>query len=441
MNVIKNPNELNEIIDDLKKINLDEALKKLKKVTIEDSNINLVLKLFASIYFKKKEWKSSIKYYEQMLNFNNEKSRIHNNIGVALFNLGKINESILAYKKAIKENSNLDFAHNNIGISYNELGIYEEAAKHFVHALNINNNNSSAKSNLINIFLVFKPENTNRHPLIKINNEIKDITNKVNINVPIKSLHIKKLLNESDNIIQETLKEINFNETQIYRKNSENLNCKRHFKIFNEFDVIPKYCFSCYKVQINLMNVADLIRLFLIFDSLFLERNNIRKCITEIRHNIPSNYKGYIYCNGIEEAKEIFEKVSGILSQIKLDSAKILIKHGCTEFYESYPGYEQTNLNSGQLMTYDNNWEEKEKVIDNRIPVRSELDIKQIKKSLEGINLSDILIIRNWICYASIIEDFSYKEIYDKEIKSSFISSILKPQLVFRKKDLLKKNN
>ena len=92
-------------------------------------------------------------------------------------------------------------------------------------------------------------------------------------------------------------------------------------------------------------------------------------------------------------------------------------------------------------MTYDNNWEEKEKIIDNKIPVRSELYIKQIKKSLEGINLSDILIIRNWICYASVIEDFSYKEIYDKEIKSSFISNILKPQLVFRKKNLLKKNN
>ena len=433
----KNSNDLNKIIEDLKSRNFNEALKKLKKVIITDSNKNLILKLFASIYFQKKEWQSSIKYYKKMLSFENEKFKIYNSIGVALFNLGKINESIVAYKKATKENSNFDLAYNNLGISYSELGDYEEAAKYFSNASNLNSNNHSAKNNLINIFLVAKPENVNGHHLIEINNRIKNINHKVNINNSIKLEHIKNILNESDNIINDSLKEIHFNETQIYRKNSTNLNCKRHFKIYNEFNIIPKYCFSCYKIQINPRNVADLIRLFFVFDDLFLERNNIRKCIIETRNNIPGNYKGYIYCDGIEEANKIFDKVSIIINKINFDNVKIGIKHGCSEFYELYPDYKKINFNGNQPMAYDKSWEEKELIFDNRIPVRTELDKKQIHKSLKGVNLSDILIIKNWISYASIIDDFSYKEFYDKEIKSNFINSILKPQLDFRKKDIL----
>ena len=437
MKVIKNLNVLNKIIGDLKNKNFEEALRKLKKVAIADSNKNLILKIFASIYFQKKEWKNSIKYYEQIVSFESEKYRIYNSIGVALFNLGEINESIIAYKKAIKENSNFDLAYNNLGISYSELGIYEEAAKYFAQASSLNGNNHSAKNNLINLFLVVKPKNVKEHFLIRINDQIKNINNKINSKESIKLGYIKNILYESDNIINDSLKEINFNETQIYRRNSSNLNCRRHFKIFNEFNVIPKYCFSCYKIQINVKNVVELIKLFFVFDSLFLERNNIRKCIVEIRQNIPGNYKGYIYCDGIEEAKKIFDKVSNIINQTKFNSVKITIKHGCSEFYESYPGYKEINLVGSQPMTYDKKWEEKELVFDNKIPERTELDKKQIHKSLEGINLSDILIIKNWICYAAIINDFSYREIYSKEIKSNFIQSILKPQLDFRKKDIL----
>ena len=437
--MIRYLNEINKVIKDLKSRNYNEALKKLKKVIIVDSNRYLICKIFASIYFQKKEWMSSIKYYEQMLFFEIEVFRIYNSIGVALFNLGKINESIGAYKKAIKENLNFDLAYNNLGISYNELGAHVEAVKSFVYALNLNSNNQSAKNNLINTFLVAKTDNINGNLLVEINNKIKNINNKINNS--IKSEDIKNILNESEHIIKDSLKEINFNETQIFRRNSENLNCKRHFKVFNEFNIIPKYCFSCYKVQINLINVYDLIKLYFVFDNLLLKRNNIRKCITEIRQNIPGNYKGYIYCDGVDEAKKIFNKISDILNKNKFNNFKVTIKHGCSEFYESHPDYQKINFTGNQPMIYDKNWGKKEFNFDNSIPIRAEIDKKQIHKSLKGINLSDILIMKNWICYATTIGDFSYKKIYNKEINSDFIYNILKPQLVFRKKDLLEQEN
>ena len=435
--MIKNLNTLNKIIKIFKSRNFDEALKQLKLIKIDESNNSQILKLFALIYFQKKDWINSIKYFEKILLFENEKFKIYNSIGVALFNLGKINKSIEAYKNSINENSNNDLAYNNLGISYSELGAYEEAAKNYSIALNLNNNNHNAKNNLINIFLVAKLENFNDSPLVKINNKIKKIKNETSISDPIKLEHIKNILSKSDDIINESQIEVIFNETQIFRKNSTNLDCKRHFKVFNEFNIIPKYCFSCYKIQINLRNVVELIRLFLIFDKISLEKNNIRKCIIETRHNISGNYKGYIYCDGVDEAKKIFNKFSNIINKIKFQNVKISIKHGCSEFYEPYPDYQKINFNSSQQMQYDQDWKEKELAFDNRIPIRTELDKKQIHESLEGINLSDILIIKNWLCYASLIEDFSYKEIYEKDVKSSFIDSILKPQLAFRKRDFL----
>jgi tetratricopeptide (TPR) repeat protein len=430
--------ELGIIIQNLKNGNIDDSLKQIKKIIITDSNKNLICKLFASIYFQKKNWENAIEYYEEMLSFEDKKFGIYNNIGVALFNLGKIHQSIKIYKKAIIENPNFDLAYNNMGISYNELGVYGEAAKNFSQALNLNDNNHNAKNNLIDLFLVTSIGENNRHPLIKINNKIKNINNKITINNSINLEHVKDILNESDNIIKTYQKEFNYNETQLYRKNSTNLECKRHFKVFNEFNIIPKYCFACYKIQITLGNVVDLIRLYFVFDNILLEKNNIRKCIIETRQNISGNYKGYIYCNGIDEAQKISNKISSITNKIKFKKIKITIKHGCSEFYELYPDYKNINVSNKKQMVYEENWKEKELIIDNKIPARSNFDEKKIHKSLQGINLSDILIIKNWIYYAYLIGDFSYKDIYYEEAKSSFIEAILEPQLTFRKKNLIK---
>ena len=431
-------NKINDVIQYLNSGNFDDALRELKTINIDNSNNNQLIRLFAFIYLRKKDWENSIKYYAQILAFDSSKFKIHNIIGIALFNLGKINQSIEAYKKSIIENSNFDLAYNNLAISYLELGNLEEAANNFAHALNLNKDNHEARENLINIFMVIDPKNINLHPLIKINSEIRNIDNKININYSINLKDIKKVFYESENIIKNNYNNFISNETQIYRKNSLSLNCKRHFKIFNEFNIIPKFCFGCYKIQINLKNVVDLIKLFFVFDSLNLEKNNIRKCIIETRKNIAGNYKGYIYCDGLNEAEIILKKINKIINKIKFEGIKTIIKHGCTEFYESYPDYQKIRVNNEPQMKYDQNWQQKEKIIDNRSPVRVQLDKKKQLTSLKGINLSDILIIKNWLNYADVIGDFSYKKIYDKDLVPSFINKILESQLDFRKQDHLR---
>ncbi len=51
-------------------------------------------------------------------------------------------------------------------------------------------------------------------------------------------------------------------------------------------------------------------------------------------------------------------------------------------------------------MKYNKDWKEKEKLIDIDRSEKNIVNKKKLQESLHGINLSDVLIIRNWLGYA-----------------------------------------
>ena len=214
------------------------------------------------------------------------------------------------------------------------------------------------------------------------------------------------------------------------------LNCKRHFKVFNEFNIIPKYCFSCYKIQISLFNIIDLIKLYFIFDNLNLKKNNIRKCMVETRENIKGNYKGFIYCKGLNEAQTIINEINLVLKNKDISKFKIEIKHGCSEYYKKYPEYKKINLDGKQEFEYNPKWKEKENIIDRKIPNREKKDKKFYGKTLKGLNLYDVLVIKNWILYANYIGDDYSKGIFDHQLSFPPFEKIIQNQIDFRKKEL-----
>lgn len=363
------------------------------------------------------------------------------NNGVALFKLGKINDSIQSFKNAIKENPNSNLAHNNLGISYLELGIYSKALKHFVIAIKINENDLGTIMNLINVLTLYKSSKKDEHPLIYIDHVIgQTLMNYKDENLYFEE-NLTNLLIKSNDHIKKYNKNLYSNETQLFRKNSKNLNCNRHFKVFNEYNIIPKYCFSCYKVQINLSNVVDLIKLFLVFNNLYLKNNNIRKCIVEMRQNIKGNYKGYIYCESISEAQDIIRKLDQKIKEANINNFNLNIKHGCSEYYKSYPAFEEISNDEDKEFKYFSNWAEKEKLIDLREPGRLKKDQKILGETLKGIHLSDILIINNWISYADATGDYSYKKIYNSFVNSGSMKKYLENQINFRKENLSNKFN
>ena len=158
--------------------------------------------------------------------------------------------------------------------------------------------------------------------------------------------------------------------------------------------------------------------------------------MVEIRKEIKGNYKGYIYCNEIKEADIIMKDIKNKLINQKIIDFKITIKHGCSEFYATHPKFKKVSFNNQEVMGYKQEWKDKENLIDSREPQRLKIDKKIYFQSLNGINLSDILIINNWIDYAETIGDNSYKKLLKKKIQSNRINNLLKNQLKFRQEEI-----
>jgi hypothetical protein len=87
-------------------------------------------------------------------------------------------------------------------------------------------------------------------------------------------------------------------------------------------------------------------------------------------------------------------------------------------------------------MEYQSKWSIKENIIDERYPVRKSADKKILGVTNKGMSLSDMLIIKNWLAFAKILNDQSYKLIFENQIETNFIENFLKPQLNFRKEEL-----
>lgn len=420
----------NNIINEIKRKNYNTALNLLSKIQSNSDEIHLENKLFGSIYFKKKNWMKSIEYFKKILKNDSKDLVVLNNIGVALYNTGKFEEAINFFEKLSIYEDNSVNAFKSLGISYKNIGNYEKAIEYFLKSLNIDNNDL-IKQNLIDIFNYYIPKETKNYYFLNLNKEILNINNELNLKKKFDEKNIKKFIGQNFDKLDNL--NLDYKETQIFRRNTVDLNCDRHFKVFNKYKIIPKYCFDCYKIQIDVINVINLIKLFFIFNKINLKNNNIRKCLVETRNKVIGNYKGYVFCTGLNEARELIELFSNEIKEAGIIIKEIKIKHGCTEFYKEYPEYEEINYNGEQKFKYQNNWKKKEGLLDERLQNEHMQNEKVVGPTINKINLSDILIIRNWLAYASLIEDKSYTQVFSKEIKSNFISETIKDQINFRK--------
>ena len=150
--------KIQKILKNIKEKNFTLALKETEILSKNFPDSIEINKLFISIYFNKKDWIKAIEYSKKILSYKKDEFKTLTNIGVALFNLGKINQSVKLFKKAITKNPNFKLAHNNLAISYLEIGDLQSAISHLVKALKIDENDLKAKKNLINILNLTKPK-------------------------------------------------------------------------------------------------------------------------------------------------------------------------------------------------------------------------------------------------------------------------------------------
>jgi len=185
--------------------------------------------------------------------------------------------------------------------------------------------------------------------------------------------------------------------------------CKRHLSSFNKYNIIPKYCFDCYKVVIEPRTVVELFKLMVVFENLDLPNDNTRKCMVENRERVSGTYKGLIYCRGIEEAREIASTVGQTVSTEISEKTPISLKRGCSEYTAHYPEYARINQD-GTAMDYKEAWREYESLTDQEWADHSPPSVGHIH-SPRTYTAEDALAMLGWLKYAATIGDKSYLKI------------------------------
>ena len=411
----------NDILLLIKNNKFSESIEHLDKLIIEDENNFDYYYLRGVSYLNSREFIKAIEDFSSAINIKDDNFLTYHFRGISYLKLNNLDKANDDFNKLISIKSNFPEVYNNLGFLLYAKGKNELAIVNFTKSIELNINYKQAISGLINALSHTENVQINDSKIIDSHNKINKINFYYSPTEYIKEENIRDFLKNTNDIIDKNLKNLEFNMTQTYRRDQNELNCKRHKKIFNNHDVIPEYCFGCYKVQIELSNVIDLIRLYILFNNLELKNNNIRKCMIEFRPNIPGSYKGLIYCNSLEESEYIQNQIIKILDKNFNKQLLCKIKRGCTEFGMKYSEYD--NL-TNDAMTYKPEWKMYENSVDEK-----NLDLlfkRIIRPSIKGISLNDILIIRNWLAYARMIGDNSCKDISNQTFNSNFIKRKLK---------------
>lgn len=420
MKLIHN-NKLININNFLKEKNYKKALDLIEELEKSNFDNKEILKVKNKIFLETKNWLNYKKNNIKLLALVSYKNKIYYNIGVACFNLGNLRDACNYFNKSLNTGTENYNCHISLGLTYKSLGKYKDAIRHFNEAQILNNKNFFVRENIIDCLNYIDLTNSNIH-LVQINNKIKQKNYNFKI---IKDLNnLKEIIQSSEKILKNYLPNIFVQETQIFRKEDLNLNCKRHMAIFNKYDVIPNYCFGCFKIQINIKDVVNLIKLYFLFNSIQLEKDTLRKCMIELRENSSGFYKGYIYVTSLDKAKIIFEFIKSKLDNEKIETLEMSIKHGCNEYYEKYPIFKKLELETKDLI-YKKEWELIEKNYDFENNVLKLEKNKIYSKTLNQFNLSDYLIIKNWLLYAKHIGDTSYQRIFSDELYNPHFKNFL----------------
>ena len=419
-------------VQNQKEKNFKEAIKNYENIIKIDPSIVFAYHNLGLIYVEIENIDLAKKNFLLAIKINPSFIYSYINLGILFQNEGQKEKAIECFEKIIEIDPKNISGYNNLGLVNASLGKYKKAIKNYLKTLSIDGSNIIAIKSII--FLLTYHVSDNDHPIINANNELRLLKQDHKLINLLTTENLSLMLKRSIEILNKIsidINKLNFTETQSYRRNALDLNCDYHHKVFYHSNIIPKFCFSCFKVQIEPENVIDLIRLFFIFDDLNLPKNNQRKCMVEFRNQVAGLYKGMIYCSSLEEAKKILEELRPILQ--KNLKFKASIKRGCSEFYNSFPSYKIIESDKKNYMTYDQDWEK----IEENLKIKKNFNTIKLNNSIPGLSISDVLIIIQWLNYAKIVGDPSIEDVDLNFFNSKFIENKLSNQVEFRKKEFI----
>ena len=412
--------------------NFDESLKNFQKAFSIQPNHNEVLCNLGNVLNALKKYSESIKYFDLVLKNNLTFDKALYGKGFALLKLKNYHEALSYFKKINIKNLNQANLFNYIGICFNHLKNFENAVENYSKCLEFDKFHEIAIGNLLNILTYYTPKKDYDNLIVKINSNLKDKNYNLSIDNELDDESLVNTISKIYKLVDNDYFK-NFQFVQIFRRNKIKYDCDRHFKVFNSYNVIPEFCFGCYKIQFNLKNILDLFKLYLIFNNLNLLQKFFKKTIVEVRPNIPGSYKGFIYCSSAKEANSILHEIKPVIKKHFDKNIINIVKRGCTEYAMEYNNFDKID----EQVKYNPDWKEKENIIDNKIDDASD---GVYEYSLNEMNINDALALRNWITYAKKINDQKIK-LFKLEInETKKINELLFNQLDYRRQEYLKQN-
>ena len=386
-----------------------EALPIADRIVSLKINNHKIYDVCGEIFYKFKLYNKATFAFAKSININPNSFYAYNNLGLCEYFLGNFKKSLKIFNYAKKLDLNNSILYFNIARSFGDLGMYDNAIENYCKSIELDKNNQNSKINLIKSLTYYKPISSYNNQIVEINKKLNFLKIPINDNSVIIDDDIRVFFQKSLDLINIILP-LEYNFLQIFRQNNKLLDCSKHHTTFQNYNIIPKFCFSCFKVQVDVNDIYDLIKLHFLFDNIN-SFSNIKKCMIEKRPNVKGNYKGFIYCSTEKEALKLKSIVSDSIKNKLNINFNINIKRGCSEFAEKFPNYKITNKDSESYFLYNEQWKEKEKIINEFFSKNNSKELV-LKETLKGNSINDILIILQWIDYAKNNNDSSYKKLY-----------------------------
>jgi Flp pilus assembly protein TadD len=94
-------------------------------------------------------WRNGVEAYQHTLAVTSRNYIVHNNLGIALFKRGKIQEAVIHFKESVQINPRYAAGYHNLGVALAREGKIREAIAHFCEALRLKPDFGEARVSLV----------------------------------------------------------------------------------------------------------------------------------------------------------------------------------------------------------------------------------------------------------------------------------------------------
>jgi len=130
--------------------------RRYRKIVLGTATVVMLTILLVCTQIQVKLWKNSFTLLEHTLKVTKNNYIVHNNYGIALSQVGRLDEGILHFRRSLQINPQHANAHYNLGLALAKIGQLEEAVVHLRKSLEIDPNSPTTLINLASVLVMDK---------------------------------------------------------------------------------------------------------------------------------------------------------------------------------------------------------------------------------------------------------------------------------------------